>query len=235
MMATKLSTNDSDEEWETDEEAQTEAQALDDKGLPAAGPYAKVNPAILYPIMMLVFVGLGYLIAWGIYSASTQSTASEKKFDAKFAMLATFVLQYLYLAVFVLAQVLPIQQIFVAFHRKQAKVENPDQYIFKTMLKNDPYVRLETEGPVGAFNRAQRGIDNTREMFVGFVLNLVFAGFVFPEAALALSLLFLVGRIAYSAGYIGSSRTPGQILSMLAGVTTTGLQLFATVQIYKAA
>merc|ERR1740133_340368 len=111
------------------------------------------------------------------------------------------------------------------------------------MLKSDPYVRLETEGPVGAFNKAQRGIDNTRESFAGVVVNLIFAGYVFPEVALAMSILYLVGRVAYSAGYISSTRTAGaimslnhsiiQILSMLATVTTGGLQLFATVQIFR--
>lgn len=218
---------DEEEEYE-DEEAQPEKpKKLDAQGLPEEGPYATVNPAFLYPIMMIVFQGIGYLIAWGIYSTRSAH------YDGRLAVLRAHELGCLYLAVFFIAQVLPIQQVFVAYHRKMAKVENPDQYIFKTMLKNEPYVRLETEGPVGAFNKAQRGIDNTRESFAGVVVNLTFAGYVFPEVALAMSILYLVGRVAYSAGYISSTRTAGAILSMLATVTTGGLQLFATVQILR--
>lgn len=220
-----MNNSESEEEWTDDEEAPK--QKLDENGLPVEGPYAKMNPAIIYPIFMLVFLGIGYLIAWGIYSISWEH------YDTKVALLRQQNLGCLYVAIFLISLVLPIQQIFVALHRKNAKVDNPDQYIFKTMLKDQPYVRLETEGAVGAFNRSQRGIDNTREMIVVTVVNLVFAGYVFPEAVLAMSMLYLVGRVAYSAGYIYCTRAPGMLLSTLASTVINGLQLFATVQIYR--
>lgn len=227
LMNSSAEPEDEDYEYE-DEEAQIEEpKKLDAQGLPETGPYASVNPAFLYPVMMIVFQLIGYAIAWGIYSHRSEH------YDGRVAVLRAHELGCLYLAVLIIGQVLPIQQIFVAYHRKMAKVENPDQYVFKTMLKTEPYVRLESEGPVGAFNKAQRGIDNTRETFANMVVNLVFGGYVFPEAALAMSILFLVGRTAYSAGYISSSRMTGGVLSMLATTTTGGLVLFTTVQIFR--
>jgi uncharacterized MAPEG superfamily protein len=221
--------SESEEEWSDEEQPIKPSKMLDEKGLPAEAPYGKVNPAIVYPIANVILLGIGLLIAWGVYSISW------KTYDARVAVLKQHDLGYLYLAVFLMSLVLPMQQVFVAYHRKMAKVDNPDQYISKTMLKDDPYVRLEQDGPVGAFNRAQRGIDNTREMFATTVLNLVFAGYVFPVPVLVMSIVYLVGRIAYSAGYIsaGSMRVPGMLLSMVASIVINGLQLFATIQIFR--
>lgn len=219
-----------EEEWEDEVDVEEAPTPLDARGLPEKGPYGGANPAIVYPIATLVMLGLGYLIAWGIYSLGWE------KYDAKVAVLRLHDLGYLYLAVFVVSLVLPIQQVFVAYHRKLSKVENPDQYAFKTMLRDEPYVLLERQGAVGAFNRAQRGIDNTREIIVRDVVNLVFAGYVFPEAVFAMSILYLVGRVGYSAGYIGwpcKSRAPGMALSMIASIVINGLQLFATTLIFR--
>jgi len=205
-----------------------EKPKLDAKGLPQVGPYDKVNPAVLYPIMYVVAYGLGTLFAWGIYSLTDHALA-----DQKVAALSAGNLQWLYLAVLVMGLVLGFQQVFVAYHRKLARVENPDQYIFKTMLKDDAYIRLEMDGPVGAFNRAQRGIDNTREDFVVKFISLIFAGYVFPEVSFILAVVVLLARVLFSYGYIYKSRMTGQMLSMIASIVVNGLLIWTVVLAFK--
>merc|ERR1712048_729121 len=119
---------------------------LDEEGMPETGPYGGVeggtNPGVVYPIVNLVMMGLGLLCAWGIYALS------PKAYDAKILTLKNQDLGYLYLAVRVLTLVLAFQQVFVAVGRKKAKCDNPDQYVYKTQLRNDPMVRLVTKGPI---------------------------------------------------------------------------------------
>merc|ERR1711972_1273760 len=101
--------------------------------------------------------------------------------------------------------------------------DNPDQYIYETVGKDEPYVRLVSTGPIGEFNRAQRGIDNTRETFTDTVAKAVFV----------IAIVFFFARALYSHGYIkgAKSRMPGQLLTMLsAGVVLSGLQLFVGIK-----
>merc|ERR1712050_687445 len=137
-------------------------------------------------------IGLGLLAACGIYSFSPES------YDAKILILKVWDLGYLYVAVRVLTLILAFQQVFVAVGRKKAKCDNPDQYVYKTQLKNDPVVRLHVEGAIGEFNRAQRGIDNTREVFAVILADVLLGGFVFPKPMLVCVCVYFCARMAYS-------------------------------------
>merc|ERR1712203_896083 len=112
--------------------------------------------------------------------------------------------------------------------------DNPDQYIYETVNHpNEPYVRLVSDGAVGSFNRAQRGIDNTREGYPQVLLNALLAGFVYPQAVLGVAVVYFFARLLYSHGYIkgSKSRMPGQLLTMLStGIVLNGLQLFAAIK-----
>ena len=55
------------------------------------------------------------------------------------------------------------------------------------MLLDQPYIRLEMDGPVGRLNRAQRAIDNTRETFPAVLVTGLLAGFVFPKPTCVLA------------------------------------------------
>jgi len=199
---------------------------LDAEGMPEKGPYGGteggMNPAIIYPILQIVMNGLGVLCAWGIYALSTTS------YDSKIATLKAQDLGYLYVAVRILQQVLQWQQIFVAVGRKKAKADNPDQYIYKTQLKDDPVVRLVIKGPIGACNRAQRAIDNTREIFAGLMADVVLGGYVFPKPMLICVCLYFCARMVFSAGYMKSAgaRSSGQGISFLLMMVMSGLMLF---------
>jgi len=201
---------------------------LDEKGMPTSGAYDKVNPAVIYSIMNVVFTAVGLGLAYAIHSTNSDA------YDAKIATLKAADLGYAYLAVYVLQQTLFAQQIFVALGRKKSHASNPDQYIYETVGRaGEPYVRLVTEGAVGEFNRAQRGIDNTREGFPMILAQVVLAGFVYPKVVLAISVVYFFARCLYSHGYIkgAASRMPGQFMSMLStGVVLGSLNLFVAIK-----
>jgi hypothetical protein len=120
---------------------------------------------------------------------------------AKLEALSAWDLGCLYLSAFLFCKLSSILQLFVAFERYNSGVQNPDQYVFKTKLRDDPYVTLETEGPVGRFNRAQRGIDNYRELAPNLAVRTMLAGFMFPGWQLAVTCVAFISRVVYSAKY----------------------------------
>jgi len=199
---------------------------LDEEGMAAVGPYGGVNgsmnPVVVYPMMFAVTNVVGLLCAWGIYAISPAS------YDGKIAALKGQDLGYLYVAVRVLTLVLSFQQVFVAIGRKMAKADNPDQYIYKTQRRDEPVVRLVTTGAIGAFNRAQRAIDNTREVFATVLVDVLLGGYVFPKPMLVCVCLYFCARLCFSAGYIKSpgGRGPAQGVSFLMACVIGGLMLF---------
>eukprot|EP00928_Gymnodinium_smaydae_P079800 TRINITY_DN63649_c0_g1_i1.p1 TRINITY_DN63649_c0_g1~~TRINITY_DN63649_c0_g1_i1.p1 ORF type:complete len:217 (+),score=45.77 TRINITY_DN63649_c0_g1_i1:76-726(+) len=201
---------------------------LDERGMPTSGPYDKMNPLIVYPIITIIFNGIGVLVAWGIHSADSVAH------DYKIHVLKSNDLGFLYLGMFIFNLTGFVQQVFVAVGRKASYADNPDQYIYETVGRPElPYVRLATAGAVGAFNRAQRGIDNSRETYPQVVVNALLAGYVYPKAVFGIALVYLVARSIYSHGYIkqASGRMPGQLLTMLAtAVVLPGLHLFAGIK-----
>lgn len=205
-------------------------QKFDEEGMPAEGPYGGPdggsNPGVIYPIMFLVLNALGVLCAWGIYALS------PAPYDKQIIILKSMDLGYLYIAVRVLCLVLNFQQVFVAVNRKKAKADNPDQYIYKTTLRDDPVVRLIAKGPIGAFNRSQRAIDNTREVFAGLLADVLLGGFVFPKPMLVCVCIYFCARMAFSAGYVKSAagRGPGQGISFLTATVIGGMMLFAGIK-----
>lgn len=76
------------------------------------------------------------------------------------------------------------------------KVNYPEK--FGTSL---PYVVLEEEGYVGEYNRANRSLTHFVENVPCFLLNLVFAGFVFPFPTMVCIVIYSIGRMAHQIGY----------------------------------
>ena len=67
------------------------------------------------------------------------------------------------------------------------------------------YVLMETDGAIGAFNRAQRGLQNFNEAFGLFIVMFLLASFAFPFAAFILACLFMASRVAAAVGYTASA------------------------------
>lgn len=221
-----MSSSDSDVEQHLTAEKKEE---LDETGLPVNRPYGDRNPVIIYSIITLVQLGLGYLAAFGIYALMKHVFGSSDA-DTKIAKLKEGDLGYLYIAARVMALVLSVQQIFVAVGRKSSKCANPDQYVYETKLGPPPYVGLVSQGVIGQFNRAQRAIDNTRETYPVMVMDTLLAGYVFPKPILVLACLYLFARCGFSYTYMYSSRGKAQAVSFILMMVLGGLELFAGVQ-----
>jgi len=216
----------SDDEHET-----AKPLILDQKGMQVEGPYSNMHPAVMLTIIEAVTLGLGYLCAWGIYSLGPKAD-----YDKKYVLLKGFDLAWFYLAIFVFTKITSVLQMFVGCGRREAHADNPDQYIFETKLVNQPYVRLVTDGAVGKFNRAQRGIDNFRELLPGVLANVLLAGFIFTKATFGLVCAVFVGRVLYSAGYIEGNfnRVPGMLIFMLSNMIISGLVFFSIIKLFMA-
>eukprot|EP00747_Dinoflagellata_sp_TGD_P213848 gnl/TRDRNA2_/TRDRNA2_86758_c0_seq1.p1 gnl/TRDRNA2_/TRDRNA2_86758_c0~~gnl/TRDRNA2_/TRDRNA2_86758_c0_seq1.p1 ORF type:complete len:238 (-),score=29.38 gnl/TRDRNA2_/TRDRNA2_86758_c0_seq1:236-949(-) len=207
----------------SDEEEDDDVESPDLTGTPPTD-LDVASPAFMYPIIMLGELGIGYLVAWGVYSFDKASVA------VKIMILKEYGLGYLYLAVVVAVRIPYIMQTFVALEGRAAKASTPEQYMYKTMVSR--YVRLENRGRVGRFNRAQRAVENMRETFPGILASLILGGFVYPVPALITAIVLLAGRIMFSVGYIWRDglKMPGMILSSLAGIIAGGFLLFSAVQ-----
>eukprot|EP00444_Apocalathium_aciculiferum_P029327 CAMPEP_0183419396 /NCGR_PEP_ID=MMETSP0370-20130417/25756_1 /TAXON_ID=268820 /ORGANISM="Peridinium aciculiferum, Strain PAER-2" /LENGTH=236 /DNA_ID=CAMNT_0025603189 /DNA_START=69 /DNA_END=779 /DNA_ORIENTATION=- len=96
-----------------------------------------------------------------------------------------------------------------------------------------PYIVMEDEGPIGEYNRANRSMFNFNEGCASFVLNMVFAGQVFPCPALVAAILFAVGRIMhmcdYSKGGFGAHAN-GYMVSMLSHTVLEMLTWFVAIK-----
>merc|ERR1712154_340552 len=100
--------------------------------------------------------------------------------------------------------------------------------IYKAAGSNEkaPYVVLETEGPVGSYNRANRSLTHFVENSLPVVLSILLAGRVFALPTLILTASFALGRILHQFGYatVGyGAHAPGYMLAMLSSVVLQGL------------
>jgi len=199
----------------------------DEKGMPLKQPYENMNPAVVYPIMNLVLSGLGTLIVWILHALAYSDPDSTVQIKLK--VLRDNGLGLVYLSVCLLSQTVFIQQVFVAVGRKAGHVDNPDQYVYEVVGRSDlPYVRLVADGLIGEFNRAQRGIDNTREGFPIMVANVIMVGYLHRYGAFGATVAFLLGRFLYSRGYVkgASGRMGGQALTMLVTLYLNAFMLY---------
>lgn len=95
---------------------------------------------------------------------------------------------------------------------------------FKEAGKADaPMVVLETEGPVGAYNRANRSLTHFTETSLPVVPCILLAGYIFPFPTMVLTAVFAIGRILHQIGYASpkgyGAHAPGFVLAMVSSVT----------------
>ena len=63
------------------------------------------------------------------------------------------------------------------------------------------YVLLETQGPVGSYNRANRSLTHFVENSIPMALLIVLCGDVFPFPTFVLTVLFAIGRMLHQSAY----------------------------------
>lgn len=100
--------------------------------------------------------------------------------------------------------------------------------------KDAPHVILETEGPVGAYNRANRSLTHFTENALSVIMSIILAGQIFPFPTCVLAIVFAVGRIWHQVGYasIGyGAHGPGFLLAV---VSTVVLEMLCALVAVKA-
>mmetsp|Transcript_57688 Transcript_57688/g.101012 ORF Transcript_57688/g.101012 Transcript_57688/m.101012 type:complete len:241 (+) Transcript_57688:62-784(+) len=95
--------------------------------------------------------------------------------------------------------------------------------IYKEAGKADaPYVVLDTEGPVGSYNRANRSLTHFIENSLPTILAIFLAGKLFPYWTFMLTAAFCAGRVLHQIGYstIGyGAHAPGFAVAMMSATT----------------
>mmetsp|Transcript_110659 Transcript_110659/g.219967 ORF Transcript_110659/g.219967 Transcript_110659/m.219967 type:complete len:228 (+) Transcript_110659:82-765(+) len=88
-----------------------------------------------------------------------------------------------------------------------------------------PHVVLETEGPVGSYNRANRSLTHFIENSLPVVIAILLAGRVFAKPTFFCSAVFAMGRIMHQIGYasIGyGAHAPGFLITALSTAVLEG-------------
>mmetsp|Transcript_77318 Transcript_77318/g.213802 ORF Transcript_77318/g.213802 Transcript_77318/m.213802 type:complete len:236 (-) Transcript_77318:105-812(-) len=102
-----------------------------------------------------------------------------------------------------------------------------------TGAEEPSYVVLETDGPVGSYNRANRSLHHFGENALPMALSMLLAGCVFPLPTFVATACFAVGRVLHQVGYAAvgyGGHAPGFFLSMLASTTLEMLCLLVAVK-----
>jgi len=176
-----------------------------------------------------VFGSIGVAVA---YFAIYPATATA---DAKIATVASLDLGWVYLGAFVMKVGILVIGINLGGARAAAKVEVPDQQCYQVKGAEGSklgYVLMETEGEIGAFNRAQRALQNFGETFPLFVIMYLLASFVFPFYAFVVCCCYMAAKAIMAVGYTSSAdgRMGGTMLSLVANCILEGMVLMVGVK-----
>jgi glutathione S-transferase len=96
----------------------------------------------------------------------------------------------------------PVHMAVASQKRKASGVKYPTAYATEEQAAKNPAART--------FNCAQRAHANYIENLTSFLVALAVAGLRFPRPAVTLGAVWLVGRVAYLAGYISSAGPSGR-------------------------
>jgi len=201
----------------------------------------KFFPAfVLSPIVMSA---IGGAIAWWFYA-----NGNKELFDRNIARLAETEQGYTYLAAALFNLAVSWVNSYPMFYKSMVMRFlsgnlRANMAIYKQTGKAaaDGYVVLETAGPVGSYNRANRSLTHMVENSIPVALFLPLCGAVFPFPTLVLTAVFGLGRVLHQIGYasIGyGAHGPGfaladvakfamQMLCVLAADKSLGLGWFA--------
>jgi len=184
-------------------ETQDDAKAGSVKaGLPEVdeGGFMKFLP--LFGVFLVVPRAIGYGIAYSIHKYGKTAL-----YDKNIAALGEDA-GYLYLAAVVISFAVHWVNNFPGMYKSMIMRMGSgnlraNMMIFKEAGSNAdaPMVLLETEGPIGSYNRANRSLTHMTENSLPVILAIALAGRVFPFPTFALAVLFGVGRILHQAGY----------------------------------
>jgi len=192
----------------------------------------KMYIKMLFGMMPLV----GQVLAWGSYLVYVYFLGYKAAFDAKLDFIQRYDLGWVFLSVWIISMARTRLIINANAQRAGARVDRPDQHAYKVMdskaSENAPLVLMANTGPLGRFNRAQRGVFNTDEAMPLYVANTILAGSVFGPLVVLLNLLAAFGRVTFGLGYTegNTGRMTGLLPSFLGEGWVSGLVLLIAIK-----
>jgi len=210
----------------------TDDKKFDDRGIPLKSDYpAKIQIPVLYSVFATIFLIIGLGIAFAVYKLGATS-----KYDAKISLLASYDLGWVYVGFFCVKLGVLMININLGVARKAAKINVPDQHVYKVYTPEGApplgYALMESEGALGAFNRAQRAYQNYLENAPLFVAYYLLAGFVFSFPTFITGIYYAVTRLVATFGYTSSpnSRLAGNVLGNIGVMVLEGFVLVAGIK-----
>jgi len=160
----------------------------------------------------LMFVKMPIAVAL-VYTLLRFLPGQAERIDAKFEFIRAYDLGW----VFVAPALLHLGRTYLMINangaRAEARVERPDQHVYKIMSPNKyadaPYVLMANTGAAGRFNRAQRSAYNTDEVLPLFAVGLVLVAACFGPLALVLGAINVYGRTTFANAYKADQDTRG--------------------------
>jgi len=205
---------------------------VDARGIPLKSDFPEGLPVpALYVIFTTVFTTICLGIAFAIYKFG-----STEKYDKKIELLTAYDLGWVYLVMFAVKLGMFGININLGVARKAAKVNVPDQQVYKVHTPDDAsplgFVLMESEGDLGRFNRAQRAYMNYLESAPLFFVYVLLAGFVFPFPTFVTGFYYAVMRIVAAVGYTQEpkGRMAGNMLGNLGSGVLEGMVIIAGVK-----
>mmetsp|Transcript_9928 Transcript_9928/g.25264 ORF Transcript_9928/g.25264 Transcript_9928/m.25264 type:complete len:236 (-) Transcript_9928:105-812(-) len=153
-----------------------------------------------------------------------------ERFASKLAFIQEYDLGYIYLMWFLVFLARTYATINANGARAPARLERPDQHIYKIMaesgpLAGAPYVLMATTGEAGRLNRAQRACANMDEGMPLFLSGLLLQGAVFGPLAACVAALYMYGAVRFATDYKAGfeSRVHGFMCTYIAQQLSGGL------------
>mmetsp|Transcript_2144 Transcript_2144/g.4017 ORF Transcript_2144/g.4017 Transcript_2144/m.4017 type:complete len:223 (-) Transcript_2144:92-760(-) len=200
-----------------------DSSLLSPTGLPPVAEEDKKRaPAKFITVLFFLPRAVFYAVAYAAYKFVSKTTA-----DQSMVQLKSFNenIGCLYIAALIFSWMMWVLNFYainwepLVFAKDSGSLRT-NMFVFKTLGSDkSTHVILDNDGPVGSYNRANRGLYHTLEYGPIFVVNFILAGPVFPKLVLGATVTYAVGRLLYQYGYahVGwpKGSGPGFLLSNL--------------------
>jgi len=212
-----------------------EPKDVSNAGLPEVDPNGFYKFLPVFGVFLIVPRLIGYGIAFAIYKYG--KTAFYDKNIAKLGEDTS----YLYIAAVLVGFLSTWLNNYPMMYKTMVMRQGSGNLRANMMIFKEaggkadaPYVVLETEGPVGAYNRANRSLTHFTENSGSMVMCTLLAGYVFPFPTMVLTAVFVVGRILHQVGYSSpkgyGAHAPGFMLAMVSTMALEMLCLLAAMK-----
>ena len=176
-------------------------------GLPMVSEEDKIKRSrmllIYVPITIIIFQGIGFGVACLIHFFGDDGNEYERRIS----IARDNEMGWGFLTVFIWGMCIWIVNVYPEYYKAKILIpgNNWANVFIYQLATEDPNtssaVVLQTEGDIGKYNRAHRGLYHFVENSSSVVLALPFCLFIYAFPSFVLGTVYAVGRIVYSIGY----------------------------------